>query len=221
MISLPSRSRPKRLRGTLNSSRGAFVGTLGSLGGPQNWAELNFNLDVFQVRKFHDLVESFLANRRFGLLKGQVLALDDGPAHGALALGVALYASFQGHIENHQSRGNLEPLPQVEQILPCLRGQRSRVHHTQAIHRKPLFDKEMHQRKGLGVAALVTLVVADAGARPIRRDDLGGPEVTFGEGGFPASRRAAKHHDRRPQQAHRLPTAITFVWNILGVHKYL
>jgi hypothetical protein len=44
----------------------------------------------------------------------------------------------------------------------------------------------MDQRKSLGIEALVTVVVANARARPIGRDNLGWPKVTLGESGFPA-----------------------------------
>jgi hypothetical protein len=147
------------------------------------------------------LAKSLLTNRRFGLLKGLVLTLDDYPAHGALALFVALDASFERHIEKHQRGRDLVLSCQVEQLLPRLRGQRRRVNHAESVHCKPLFYKEMHQRKGLCIEALVTFVVADVGARPIRRNDLRGPKVPYGKSGFPASRRAAKHHYRRPEEA--------------------
>jgi hypothetical protein len=165
---------------------------------------LDFDLDLFQIAilKLHDLVESLLANRFFGLHKGFVLTLDNWPAHGALALFVARDAGFQRHIEKQQRGGDLELLRQVEQILPRLRGERRGVNHTQTVHRKPLLDKEMHQGKGLGVAALVAFVVADAAARPIRRNDLRGPKVALGKCGFSASRRSTKHYNRRSEQTH-------------------
>jgi hypothetical protein len=44
---------------------------------------LDFDLDLVQVAilKLHNLVESLLTNRLFGLLKGLVLTLDDCPAY--------------------------------------------------------------------------------------------------------------------------------------------
>jgi hypothetical protein len=178
--------------------------TLWTLRGPHYRAELDFNLDLFQVAilKLHDLVESLLANRFFGLRKGFVLALDNRPAHSALALFVTRGAGFQRHIEKQQSGGNLELLRQVEQFLARLRGERRGVHHAQTVHRKPLFNKEMHQRKGLRVAALVAFVIADATARPIRGNDLRGAKVALGKCGFSASRRATKHYNRWPEKAH-------------------
>jgi hypothetical protein len=175
-----------------------------SQGGAHDRPELDLDLDIFQIAvlKLHDLVESLLANRFFGLRKGLVLALDNRPAHGALALFVTRDAGFQRHIEKQQSGGDLELLRQVEQLLPRLRGERRGVNHTQTVHRKPLLYKKMHQRKGLHVATLVAVVVADAGARPIRGNDLSGPKVALGKCGFSASRRATKHNNRRPEETH-------------------
>jgi hypothetical protein len=139
-----------RLRRALESSRSACVGTLRTLRLPHHRPEKDFDLDVFQITilKLHDLVESLLRNRRFGLLKGLVLTLDDCPAHGALTLFIALDASFQRHIEKYQSGRDLVLLRQVEQLLPRRCGQRRRVNHAESVHRKPLLYKEMHQLKG-------------------------------------------------------------------------
>jgi hypothetical protein len=118
-------------------------------------------------------------------------AFDDGLADGALALFVTFYADFQRRVEDDQGGGNLAFPGQVEKFLARRDGQRGGVHHAQPIHRKPLFYKEMQQCKGLDVKALVAFVVANEGARPIRRDNLRRPEVPLSKGGFPASRRAA------------------------------
>jgi hypothetical protein len=173
--------------------RSACVGPLRTLRGLQYRPEKDFDLDPFQIAilKLHDLVEFFLMNRRFHLLKGLVLTLDDCPAHGALALFVALDASFQRHVEKYQSGRDLVLLCQVEQLLPSGSGQRCGVNHAESVRRKPLFYKEMYQLKGLCVEALVTFVIANATTRPIRRNDMGGSKVPLGKSGFPASRRAA------------------------------
>jgi hypothetical protein len=104
-------------------------------------AEENFNLNIFQIAvlKLEDLIKTLLANCRFGLFKGFVLTLDNCPAHGALALFVALDASIEGHIKKYQSGRHLLFLRQVEQVLPRLNGQRRRVNHAEPVQRKPLF----------------------------------------------------------------------------------
>ena len=134
----------------------------------------------------------------------QRLGTDARRLPGPLSARAFRRASIQvsrGTLKSIRVVGNLVLLCQIEQLLPSLTGQRRRVNHAETVHRKPLFYKEMHQRKGLCVIALVTFVVADVGARPIRRNDLGGPKVPLGKCGFPASRRAAKHDDRRPEEA--------------------
>jgi len=203
VLSGSARSGPGWLRHALEPSRSACVGPLRTLRGPQYRPEKDFDLDPFQITilKLYALVESLLTNRRFGLFKGSVLTLDDCPAHGALALFVALDASFQRHTEKYQSGRDLVLLCQVEQLLPSRSSQRRRVNHAESVRGKPLFYKEMYQLKGLCVEALVTFVIANVSARPIRRNDLSGPKVPFGKGGFPASRRAAQYNDRRPEEA--------------------
>ena len=67
-----------------SNRRGALgSGRCGRCAVPHYRAEKDFDLDLLQIAilKLHDLVESLLTNRRFGLLKGLVLALDDCPAH--------------------------------------------------------------------------------------------------------------------------------------------
>jgi hypothetical protein len=183
----------ERLRRALEPSRCAYARPLRTLDGPHEGPEKDFDLDLSQIAilKFRHLVESLLANRSLGLLKSFVLTLDDCPAHRTLALFIAFQASFKRHVEEDQSGRDLGLPGQVEQIFPCLTGQRRGVHHAQPVHYKPLFYKEMHQRKGLCVEALVTFVVADESARPIRRNDLRGPKVPLGKCGFSASRRSA------------------------------
>jgi hypothetical protein len=70
---------------------------------------------------------------------------------------------------------------QVEQLLPSLSGERRRVNHAETVQCEPLLYQEIHQRKSLGIEALVTFIVADEGACPIRRNNLGGPKVPFGK----------------------------------------
>jgi hypothetical protein len=130
------------------------------------------------------------------------MALDDGPPHGALAFLVALDAGIQGHIEDQRHSRHLVFLCQVEEFPARRAGQRRRVHHAKTIQREALFHQEMHQRKGLRIETLVAVVVTDTGAGPIRRDNLGGPEVALGNMGFPAGRGAAQYNDRGPDQPH-------------------
>jgi hypothetical protein len=130
------------------------------------------------------------------------MALYDRPPHGALPFLVALDARLQGHIEDYRHSRHLVFLCQVEQILPRGAGQRRRVHHAKAIQHEALFHQEMHQREGLRVETLVAFIVADAGAGPIRRNNLGGSEVALGKMRFPASRRTAQYYDRGPYQPH-------------------
>jgi hypothetical protein len=179
-----------RLCRALKPSSGPNVG---ALPGSHDWAEEDFNLEMscILVGNLDHLVKSLLAERRFALFEGSVLALDNGTAHRALALHVALHAGCEGHIKNQKSRWDLVPLGQIEQIFASLGGERRRVNHAEAVRREALLYDKMYQRKGLGVEALITLVVADVGTRPIRGYDLGGPKVSLGECGFPASRRAA------------------------------
>ncbi|MGA2985965.1 MAG: hypothetical protein ABSG32_19340 [Terriglobia bacterium] len=154
----------------LKPSPGAWVRPFGSRRGPNNRAEKDFDLDPFQIpiMVLYNLVESLLTNRLFALLKGLKLTLNDGATHGALALLVALYASFKRHMEEYQSGWNMVLLGQIDQVFPSRRGHRRGVNHAESIHHKPLFYKEMHQRKGLRVESLVTFVVANMGTRPIR-----------------------------------------------------
>jgi hypothetical protein len=183
------------------------------LGLARHRAEDDFDLHVVEicVLKFHDLVKALLAQGGFGQLEGLVLALDDGPPHGALAFLVALDASFQRRIEDDRHSRHLVFLRQVQQIPACRAGQRRRVHHAKAIQREALIHQEMHQREGLRIETLVALVVTDSAAGPIRRDNLGGPEVALGKIGFPAGRGTAQHNDRGPDQPHRLAPAFGFV----------
>jgi len=176
---------------------------LGTGRGARHRAEKDLNLDLLQIPllEFHHLIESLPPNRLFAGIKALVLALDDCLADGTLAFSVTFNAGFQRHVEQDQSGGNLELPGDVEQVSPGLGGQRRRVHHAQAVQCKPLFYKEMHQGKGLGIESLVTLVVAHQGAGPVRRDDLGGPKVPLGKGGLPTSRRAAKDYNRRSEEA--------------------
>lgn len=187
----------------LEASRCAYAGPLRTLDGAHNGPEKDFNLDLFEfgLLEFHDLVESLLANRSLGLLKSFVLMLNDCPAYRTLTLFIAFDASLKRYVKKEQDSRNLAFLGQIEQVFPRLAGQRCGVHHAQPVHCKPLLYKEMHQRKGLCVKALVTFVVADEGARPIRRNDLRRPKVPLGKCGFSASRRAAQHNNRRPEDA--------------------
>ena len=164
-----------------------------ALHGPHNRPEKDLDLDLIQIAilKFHHVVKAFLANRPLGLLKSLVMTLDDCPAYRTLALFITFHASFKRHVEKDHRGGGLALLGQIEQIFPRLAGQRRRVHHAEPVHGKPLLYKEMYQRKGLCVEALITLVVAHQRPRPIRGDDLSGPKVPLGKCGFSASRRAA------------------------------
>jgi hypothetical protein len=199
----PALPRPRGLRRALKPSRGAGIGPLGTERLPRDRPKEDFDLHRFLVSILdqHHLVESFLMNRLFTLLKGLVLTLDDRPAHGALPLFVTLDAGLEGDIEEQQGGGHLVLFCQVDQLFPVLRRQRRGIDHAKPVQRKPLFYKEVHQRKGLQVVALVALIICDAGARPIRRNNLSGAKVPFGERGFPATRRAAKYDDRWPDEA--------------------
>ncbi len=160
-------------------------------------AKKNFDLHflLVAIRNLHNLIESFLPNGFSSLFKSAVLAFDRRPADRPLTFLIALDAGFKRSIEEHECGRNLIFPGQIKQFLPRLECQRRRINHAEAICHHPLFHNEVDNRKSLGVKALVTLVVANVRTRPIRRNDLGRPEMQLGKGGFSASRGATQHHD--------------------------
>jgi hypothetical protein len=163
----------------------------------RHWAEHDFKAYriEFPVVKFQDLVKTLLADCGLRLLKDFILPFDHLPSHGPLALLVALHAGFKRHIEEHGNNWNLESFGQSQEFAASRRGQGRRVHHAKAVETKALLDQKMHQGKGLGVKALIPLVITYPSPCPIGGDDLGWPEMARGEGGFPAGRRSAQHDD--------------------------
>ena len=141
--------------------------------------EDDFGLHVAHVRRaeFDDLVESFLPHAGSRLHEQFVLVLDGGPAYGPLTAGVAFQAGFERDIKEQGNDRHVKSSRQFEQVLAGGRSQRSRIHHAEPVDTQPLFHQKMKQRKSLGLVALVTLIVADEGARLIGRNDLRGPEM--------------------------------------------
>ena len=129
------------------------------------------------------------------------MALDNGTPHRPFPLLIAFDAGFQRHAKKDHGRRHLMLLRQVEQILSSLGSQSRGVHDAQSVQRQSLCEQEVDQVKGLLVEPLIAFIVANKGARPIRRYYLGRPKVAFGKRGFSATRRAAKYDNRRPKQA--------------------
>jgi hypothetical protein len=119
---------------------------VGPLRGARDRPEKDFDLNsvLIAVVKLHNLIESFLVNRLLALLERLVLALNDGPPHGALTLLVTLEAGCERHVENQKSARDLALLGQVEQVFPSLRGECGRINHAEPVRREPQFYQEMN-----------------------------------------------------------------------------
>ncbi len=171
--------------------------TLRALCRSHDRAKENFDLNflLVAVRNVHNLIESFLPNGRSGLFKGSILAFDRHLTDRSLTFLIALNADFKRGIEEHQRSRDLKSAGQIKQFITRLECQRRRINHTEAVCREPLLYNEVDNCKGLGIEALVTLVIANVGTRPIGRDNLCWPEMQLGKGGFSGRRRAAKHDD--------------------------
>jgi hypothetical protein len=128
-------------------------------------------------------------------LKKLVLALNHGTPHCPFARLVPFEAFLQRDVEEQGDARDLIFPRQLQQVVAGLQRERSGIDYAEAIQAEPLLDQEMHKREGLGLIPLVPLVVANAAARPVRRDDLRGPEVAHRECGLPAGRRSAKDHE--------------------------
>ena len=146
LVAGAARSAPVSRCGAYNARLCVRARTRGTWRGSHYGPEKDFDLKLLQIAflKLRDLVKPLLTNCTFGLLEGQVLTLDDGAAHRALALFIALDASAERHIEQYQGGRHLVLFSQVEQVLPSLRGEGCGVNHAETIDRKPLFYKEMY-----------------------------------------------------------------------------
>jgi hypothetical protein len=85
---------------------------------------LNLNLAHVFVAKLDDLVKSFLPDVRLGLIKSQVLALDNRTSYRPLPRSVTLDTFFQRNIKKEDHAGNLKPLCQFKIFLPVVRSER-------------------------------------------------------------------------------------------------
>jgi len=156
---------------------------------PLHGPEKDLDLDAFQIvfGELHDLAKPFLTDRVFGELVILVLALQNSAAHGALTLFVTLDASFQRDVKEQKRRRHLAPLCEAEQIPSSLGGECGGIDDAQAIQCQPLLHQKLDEGKRLHVEALVAFVIANQGARPVGRNDLGWPKMAFGKCRFTAS----------------------------------
>lgn len=128
---------------------------------------LDLGLILIAIRNFQNLCESLLADCGASLLEGPVMPLNDRSSYRALPLLISLYAGFKRGVHENEGHGDLMLPCQLQQVLASLGSQRCGIDHTKAIRYDPLFNDEMDQGKCLCVEALVALVIANLGTRPV------------------------------------------------------
>ncbi len=177
----------------------------------RNGAKDNLNLGFVQVlvANFDDLVKSFLPDVRLGLIKSQVLTLDNGSPYRSLPRLVALDAFLERNIKKEHHAGNPKSLCQFKVFPPMGRGERRRIHHTEPVRAQSQFREVMHESERLGLKSLIALVVAHSSPRPVGRDNLRGTEVALRKSGLSAGRGSAKQNDRGANQPQSLLLAFT------------
>ena len=182
----------------------------GRQGRLRNGAKDNLNLDFVQVliAKFDDLVKSFLPDVRLGLIKSQIVALDNGTPYRSLPRSVTLDTFLERNIKKEHHAGNPKSLCQFKVFPPMGRDERRRIHHTEPVQAQSQFREVVHESERLGLKTLIALVVAHSSPRPVGRNDLRGTKVTLRESGLSASRGSTKQNDRRTDQPHSLLLAL-------------
>ncbi len=184
-------------------------------------AENNFDLNLLQIgiTQLHDLLKAFLPQSSLGLFEELVLTFDHGAPDFPLTVLVALGALLKRQIEEKKHAGYFVLAGQFQQILACLGGQGGGIHHAQPVQVEALFNQEVDQLEGRSLKPLIPLVVTNARPRPVRGNDLGGPEVAFSKGRFSASCGPAQHDNRGPQQPNGFLRGFTSLGNGFSGHK--
>jgi len=138
------------------------------------------------VANLDDLVKSFLPDVRLGLIKSQILTLDNGTPYRSLPRLVALDTFLERNIKKEHRAGNPKSLCQFQVFPPMGGRERRRIHHTEPVRAQAQFREVVHKSERLGLKTLIALVVAHSSPRPVGRDNLRGTEVALRKSGLSA-----------------------------------
>ena len=176
----------------------------------RNGAKDNLNLNLVHVfvAQSDDLVKSLLPDVRLGLIKSQIVTLDNGTPYRSLPRSVTLDTFLERNIKKEHHAGNPKSLCQFKVFPPMGRDERRRIHHTEPVQAQSQFREVVHESERLGLKTLISLVVAHSSPRPVGRDNLRGTKVTLRKSGLSAGRGSAKQNDQRPNQSYSLPLAL-------------
>ncbi len=164
-------------------------------------------VDLLRAAQEMHLAEALALQMAQGPAQFALVALDDpaGQPGPVGARRIAGGADLLGYVEHDRHRQDVVLAGQPYELGPGLGLHIGGVDDGQPTGRQPLARDVVQHIERIAAGALIVLVVADQPAAEVGREDLGGPEMPCGEGGFARSGGADQHHER--QIGHRERTS--------------